>query len=181
MKRINHREAFGFWLNEFGLLGQGAEIGCAHAQFAELVLSQWKGAQYWMIDPWANQSPEVYRERQPEPEHFEQQWQKCLELSQHDSRVKLLRQLSAEAVSSFADAQLDWVYIDANHDYTHVLQDLELWYPKVKIDGIVGGHDYVNRIDNGWFCQVEDALNRWTRERNLSFSVTPCTSWWIYK
>ena len=41
------------------------------------------------------------------------------------------------------DESLDFVYIDANHAYDWVVQDIELWYPKVKKGGILWGHDYL--------------------------------------
>ena len=36
------------------------------------------------------------------------------------------------------------MYIDARHDYESVKEDLEHWLPKVKLGGIVAGHDYVD-------------------------------------
>lgn len=40
------------------------------------------------------------------------------------------------------DRKADLVFIDANHDYESVLEDIEIWYPKVKRGGILVGHDY---------------------------------------
>jgi len=34
------------------------------------------------------------------------------------------------------------VFIDANHSYEYVLADIIAWYPKIKIGGILCGHDY---------------------------------------
>ena len=42
---------------------------------------------------------------------------------------------------------LDFVYIDANHSYIYVYQDIELWYKKVKRNGILCGHDIYNYKD----------------------------------
>jgi hypothetical protein len=42
---------------------------------------------------------------------------------------------------------LDFIYIDANHAYDFVKEDIECWYPKVKPGGWVMGHDY---IDMNW-------------------------------
>jgi hypothetical protein len=38
---------------------------------------------------------------------------------------------------------LDFIYVDANHTYQAVKDDIKLWYPKVKSGGIVMGHDYL--------------------------------------
>ena len=42
----------------------------------------------------------------------------------------------------FAPESVDFVYIDANHSYTYVRDDIQTWLPKVKKGGIIGGHDY---------------------------------------
>lgn len=49
---------------------------------------------------------------------------------------------SAESASKFADASLDFIFIDAAHDYDSVVKDVAAWYPKLKPDGIFAGHDY---------------------------------------
>ena len=39
------------------------------------------------------------------------------------------------------DGSLDFVFIDAAHNYDSVLADLHHWYPKVRSGGLVSGHD----------------------------------------
>jgi predicted O-methyltransferase YrrM len=51
---------------------------------------------------------------------------------------------SLEAVKQFEDESLDFVYIDAAHDYDNVKADILAWKPKVKKGGILAGHDYVH-------------------------------------
>ena len=36
--------------------------------------------------------------------------------------------LSSDAVALFADESFDFIYIDARHDYTAVMEDLHAWY-----------------------------------------------------
>ena len=47
-----------------------------------------------------------------------------------------------EAVEDFADGSLDFIYIDANHDFRYIAEDLSEWTKKVRPGGIVSGHDY---------------------------------------
>jgi hypothetical protein len=47
---------------------------------------------------------------------------------------------SPDAASKFKDGEFDIVYIDAEHDYESVKQDIEAWKPKTK--HILAGHDY---------------------------------------
>ena len=42
----------------------------------------------------------------------------------------------------FEDGTYDFVYIDADHSYESVKKDIELYLPKLKKGGIIGGHDY---------------------------------------
>lgn len=49
---------------------------------------------------------------------------------------------SVEATKDFENDSLDFVYIDADHFYGTVKEDLEAWGPKVKEGGILCGHDY---------------------------------------
>ncbi len=49
---------------------------------------------------------------------------------------------SIEASTKFPDNSLDFVFIDANHWYDDVMSDLNHWYPKVKMGGVISGHDY---------------------------------------
>ena len=52
------------------------------------------------------------------------------------------RMMSHEAALLFADESLDFIFIDASHDYENVMIDLKSWYPKVKRGGAFAGHDY---------------------------------------
>ena len=48
---------------------------------------------------------------------------------------------SQYASEIFKDNSLDMVFIDADHRYSFIKHDVEAWLPKVKIDGIIAGHD----------------------------------------
>jgi SAM-dependent methyltransferase len=58
------------------------------------------------------------------------------------SVVKPIRKKSVDAAMDYADGSLDVVFIDACHDYDSVKEDIAAWFPKVKPDGIISGHDY---------------------------------------
>jgi len=176
---INHREALGFWLNQMGLKGTIVEVGSAEGVFARSVLSQWQGQRMFLVDPWDKQDPEVYKEKQPD--NYAAWYESCVALAEHDKRVTLLKMLSVEASTKFANGFLDLVYIDGNHSHRAVMEDMDAWWPKVKTGGIMGGHDFLTKTDEGWFSEVDSAVVRWTKEHNVAFHVTPCTSWWCIK
>lgn len=59
----------------------------------------------------------------------------------NDNRIKALKGLSWEMASKVEDVSLDFVFIDASHDYDSVMKDLRAWDPKIKKGGIMCGHD----------------------------------------
>lgn len=64
----------------------------------------------------------------------------------------------ADSVSSsrlFADASVDWVHLDARHDYASVKADIQAWLPKIKRGGWLSGDDY----DEPKWPEVVKAVN----------------------
>lgn len=49
---------------------------------------------------------------------------------------------SLSASRLFGDASVDWVHLDARHDYASVKSDIQAWLPKVKRGGWLSGDDY---------------------------------------
>lgn len=54
----------------------------------------------------------------------------------------LVREFSAKAAEAFEDDSLDFVYIDGNHNLVNVVNDIDVWLRKVRVGGIIAGHDY---------------------------------------
>jgi predicted O-methyltransferase YrrM len=57
------------------------------------------------------------------------------------SNIKKIKLSSEEASNMFENESLDFIYIDAAHDYENVKKDILCWLPKIKLNGIVAGHD----------------------------------------
>ena len=75
-------------------------------------------------------------------------------LEKHYTDIKMS---SLEAVKFFPDKSLDFVFIDASHEYNDVKNDILAWKPKVKIGGILSGHDYWT--DEHSWLDVRKAVN----------------------
>ncbi|GAG75308.1 unnamed protein product [marine sediment metagenome] len=87
---------------------------------------------------------------------------------------------SADAVNLIPD-NLDFVYIDGNHSYEYVLRDIELYFPKVKEGGVVGGHDYHNESKAR---EVKKAVDEFTKKNQLKLHIKgglTGTDWWVIK
>ena len=54
---------------------------------------------------------------------------------------------SIEAAKKIEKATLDFIYIDARHDYCGVTQDLQAYWPLLKPGGIMAGHDYLTAAE----------------------------------
>ena len=71
-----------------------------------------------------------------------------------------MRMDSVKASEAFSDGSLDFVFIDADHSYEGVSRDIEAWYPKVKAEGLLCGHDYANPGDPCGM-EVKRAVDEW--------------------
>ena len=56
--------------------------------------------------------------------------------------ISLIISDSIAASRLFADGSLDWVHLDARHDYQSLKADIESWLPKLKRGGWLSGDDY---------------------------------------
>jgi predicted O-methyltransferase YrrM len=56
--------------------------------------------------------------------------------------VKVLKGPSSEKIPEIPDGCLDICFIDAEHSYENVKEDILLCIPKLKDDGILCGHDW---------------------------------------
>lgn len=70
-------------------------------------------------------------------------------MSRYPGRYRILEASSPECAAEFADGYFDFVYVDADHGYEAVAQDLEAWWPKVAQGGIFCGDDYADTDNPG--------------------------------
>jgi hypothetical protein len=137
----------------------GAEIGVDKGDFSEKFCRA--GLTHYAIDPW-----------QSYPDYEETQGQKRLDILYDYTKRKLspypngkiIRKTSMEAAEDFADESLDYVYIDGNHQFRYVADDLAEWSKKVRKGGVISGHDYIytNPRTQAGICHVIYVVNAFT-------------------
>jgi hypothetical protein len=169
LNRLPSRNELPALLNARNLVGRGAEIGVKTGKFSEHLLRGWKGAQLISIDPWLSDDPDAYVDRSNvSQDEFERYFNETKErLSAFGTRSKIWRLTSVEGAERVADGSLDFVYIDARHDYESVKEDLNAWFGKVKPGGIFAGHDYVDGMLPQGDFGVKSAVDEFFAERNL--------------
>ena len=135
---------------------EAVEVGVFKAQFSKHLLENWPG-KLWLVDPWrAFDDEEGYIDSSNHKEHQTAYLEAMQNIEGYESRAFMLRGLSSDMSSRFEDGSLDLVYIDGNHAYEWVKEDIELWWPKLKPGGILAGHDY---LDMDWHADGHFADN----------------------
>jgi predicted O-methyltransferase YrrM len=133
----------------------GVEVGVAFGSMSIWLTRLIPGLSMIGVDPFAAYDPDDEMSEYMVQEGDEVckfvHWR--FETERHD-RLTLWRKTSREAAEMVADASQDFVFIDADHRYESVLEDIRLWRPKVKPGGLLCGHDY-----SGGFPGVVQAVH----------------------
>jgi Methyltransferase domain len=161
-------------LNRRGLDGTGAEIGVKRGIFSEQILSVWRGDRLISVDPWLEAPGEEYVDTSnvSQDRHDQFYEEAARRLERFGDRSEIWRMTSVEAAARIAQNSLDFVYLDARHDYASVEEDLAHWFPKVRPGGIVAGHDYLDgQLAAGSFG-VKSAVDEFFGRLGLAVSQT---------
>ena len=79
-------------------------------------------------------------------------------------KVVFIKKFSEDAVDDIPD-NMDYIYIDGSHDYRDVKLDIENYYKKVRVGGILAGHDII-------LPDVLKAVLEFTNKNNLKFIIS---------
>lgn len=173
---VRFRDDLPFLWNRMGLTGNGAEIGVQAGVFSQHILDTWKGQKLYLIDSWRHFSGGYVDIANGDHNVQLNNMAKCfMSLYGQGSRAVLIRELSVDAAAIFHDGFFDWVFIDADHSYEAVKNDLSAWESKVKKGGIFCGHDYLNstKEENGHSeFGVKRAVDEWAEKRGLTVHTT---------
>src|SRR5690242_16330994 len=146
MNNMRTRSEIGIYLNSFGLVGIGVEVGVFRGDFSQQILQAWTGKSLILVDPWCHLVDYLDSWNLSDEEMDENFTVTIVKLAPYRERVKILRMRSEEAVRAIDDESCDFVYLDANHSYDATKRDLKLWFPKLQTGGLMSGHDYFDAI-----------------------------------
>lgn len=142
----------------------GAEIGVLDGEFAEKFLVANPDLKMYGIDPWEC------------IDGFDDYSNKVLARSYLDAKQRLgkynctiIKKTSMGALDDFEDNSLDFVYIDGDHEFKSVILDICGWIKKVKVGGIIAGHDFRRYVNYDSRCHVVAAVSGYV----LAYLVKP--------
>lgn len=147
-----------------------AEIGVQEGSFSGFIVRHTNPQKLFLIDCWEHQDPQVFDDPDANVEQAKQDklYKDVQNKFAQNPNVVVLKKYSKDAADMFQDEYFDWVYIDSNHAYWAIKEDLALWWPKVKKGGFICGHDYIYFERHGF--GVTKALNEFMRDNGLYFT-----------
>ena len=114
----------------------GSWKGKSSSYMAVEIANSNKKIEFTCIDTWEGSSEHVNLDLSELYELFKNNMKPV------ENYYRSIRMASIHASRLFENNSLDFVFIDASHEYSDVKNDILAWKPKVKKDGILAGHDY---------------------------------------
>jgi hypothetical protein len=157
------------------------EIGVQTGVYAGTILAE-NPKSLLLVDPWKHQPDSVYPQSDTsnvDDVKFERYLQTVKSKFDNDPRVTICRAFSVQAAKLYKPESLDFVYIDAIHTTQAVTEDICAWWPLIKSDGWLCGHDYSHP-------DVAAAVNAFVKQNCLTLDFVtlengPATSWGLKK
>ncbi len=155
MKRITDRgfdggtkyrwETIAHWANNLGWK-TGVELGVWKGQTFKYLIENCPDLKLTGIDLYApqpsNQGPEKWTKGENgHTWNHEIYYKNLIAFCEKNPRGSIIKDYTVNASKYVEDASLDFVFIDADHSYEGVRNDIEAWLPKVRPGGYLIGHD----------------------------------------
>lgn len=151
---LNRREL----LTKLQKSGVVAELGVNRGDFSKLILELCTPLKLHLVDIWGSDRYHLGLYN-----HIKETFHDCIA----SGVVEIHKQLSVDAVTNFADDYFDFIYIDTSHSYETTRDELLKYEPKMKLGGIIAGHDY---LKGNWITMhrygVIEAVHEFCVKRN---------------
>jgi hypothetical protein len=173
-----------------------AEVGVYRGDFSQIVLDTCSPSRYYLIDNWrfdvsehnplqettenfSNFSGAIHWQHYGDDPnaHQEENFEHVKTRFAEVPAVQVIRERSTTAIDSLPDVHLDVIYIDANHQYEHVLRDMMHARKKMKPGGIMLMDDFYE--GPGGYEQNEGvmaAVNTFVKRHEYVYLAMTCGS-----
>jgi 2-polyprenyl-3-methyl-5-hydroxy-6-metoxy-1,4-benzoquinol methylase len=145
-----------------------AEIGSYMGESTEIFLNCKNVKQLFAVDPWSDNYDPILKFEYP----MEEVKKMFFERVGKYEKLDVKQMTSEEACKMFQDKSLDIVYIDADHRYEAVKKDIKMWLPKIKIGGIICGHDLTTKDVSKAVVEILGDPDVFFRDSSWLFRVT---------
>lgn len=162
-------------LNKKGFVG--IEIGVDEGLNAKNMFQMLDIKKLFLIDPYFKDDISVFHGYTEEPELRKRVAKN--NLKRYLDRVDFIFDYSWNVSEYFDDGSIDFVYIDGDHSYLGCKKDIELFYPKVKPGGCIGGDNFSVKF-NGVARAVLEFVSNEQLELSYRRDVFD-DDWWVVK
>lgn len=115
----------------------GVEVGVLKGEYSKRLCEANHNLKLYGVDPWLSYPEFTTAGPQSDYDSLYEEAKATI-----PENCSLIRKKSMDAVKDFADKSIDFVYIDGNHEFSSEANDIHEWSKKVRVGGIVSGHDY---------------------------------------
>jgi hypothetical protein len=143
-RKLPNRLDISSLLNEFNFKTM-IEIGVKDAGYAYELLQKWSGFEhYYGIDPYEKQNNynDIANRDQSVQDRDYLKVRDMLITKFGKEKIAMVRNYSTSVVGLFKKGSIDFIYVDARHDYCGVTEDINAYYPILRCGGLFAGHDY---------------------------------------
>jgi len=147
---------------------KGVEVGVKEGENISYLLEHNPNLFMYAVDPWTKQPGETETYEEWNMDVVYRNYLKSVE--PYKDRVETIREFSVEAASKFTQ-KVDFVFIDAQHNYKNCKADIDAWKGKCTF---LSGHDY-------WedFPGIEQAVNESFHKDKIILGPNTCWAVWM--
>lgn len=135
---------------------KGAEIGVRRGKFSRQFCEANRNLHLFCIDPWMAYHVRYDQDKQ------DAIYRECVN-NLTGLNVTFIRKTSMDAVKDIVPDSLDFAYIDGDHSFDFIMEDIICWSKCVRPGGIVACHDY----HHGHNVEVVFAVDAYTRAHHI--------------
>lgn len=153
-KQLRNRLELAKYFAELGFT-KGAEIGVFEGRYSEVLCQNIPKLDLLLVDNYPRRPQSLLATARARLTPY---------------NTTFVQKSSMKAVKDVTDASLDFVFIDADHSYDAVRDDILEWSKKVRPGGIVSGHDYYE--NSRGLLGVVRAVDEYVNEHGYELKLT---------